>query len=622
MAITRDQLSNLFNTASIGAGTTFTITFGTLPTAGSSVIAAIGINGQTVSSVKDNGTVQSTFTQDITQTGSANHISYLFRADGISLPSSGSYTLTVTIGGSGSGVSVSAGAASYQGKAAGAPVSSNGGTATGTSVTTGNATPLFAGSLFAATFQDNSSGTADNPTVTNGNFTSRLAAPNGAAGQVFGLADAIEGGTSADACTWSVGTSATYSAVIAVYSPAVPLGGSGTPVPQTGSQFYDRFFRRTQVLSLGPQVLNVAAGLATGAGAAQGPDYEQMPQLSTATGSAPDVASGLGTELTPALPTGAAPAQPPAIGLLARLATATGNAPSPQPSFGADPVTQAQATGSAITVPLSQSGLGVPPQPGSQQYRRFWHRSQISPLAPTPPVSQALIVSGFGTFPQVPAGSVVLSVIANVTTFGSDTQTSGSSYELWDGTTAVIGVQQGTASTSSTWVDSVVFTGVSYSQLATLQLHIYARSVSGNHGATVSVDAASLSVVWLAVQPANPAPKVLSPKVTFPKATVSVGTTVSPAVLAVVPVVQAATAGLLAASIFPGVLATKAVFPKATLATGMTASPAVLAVVPVQQAITDVTAASWATAESDGGWTNPQNVTGSPDGQYAVWTVP
>lgn len=347
MAITRDQLSSLTNTGSIGAGTTFTITFPSLPAAGSSVIVAIGINGQSVTTVKDNGTSQSTFTQDVSKVGTTNHISYLYRADGISLPGSGSYTITVTIGGSGSGVSVSAGAASYLGKGAGGPVATNSGTATGTSITTGSVTPAMGGSLFTATFQDNSSGSADNVTVTNGNFTSRLVQNNGSTGQVYGFADAIEAGTSADACTWSVATSATYSSAIAVYSTA------GT---------------------------TANAGLATAVGAAL-----QIPApagLATATGTALQIparaglATAAGTALSPQFGTPTAgighavgTAQPPVPNViaLAGLATAKGTALQiPAPAGLATAVSTALSPVPVVKPPAGLahgSGTAVQPRP-------------------------------------------------------------------------------------------------------------------------------------------------------------------------------------------------------------------------------------------------------------------
>jgi len=221
MTIARDQLSNLTASSPV-AGTTFTITFPTNPAAGSSVIVALGINfnaAGSITSVVDNGTTPSTFTQDVTKTGTANHISYIYRADNITLPSSGGYVITVTV--TVTGVSASAGAQSYTGKAAGGPVSTNTGTATSGTITTNNGTPTVGGSLFVGTFQNNSSNTADNVTVTNANFTARLSESNGSTAQVYGFADQIKVANTADACTWSVATATdTYSSAIAVYSPA------------------------------------------------------------------------------------------------------------------------------------------------------------------------------------------------------------------------------------------------------------------------------------------------------------------------------------------------------------------------------------------------------------------
>jgi hypothetical protein len=214
--ISRDQLSSL--SVGTAGGSSFTITFPTLPTPGASAFAAIGLNlAGTITSVKDNGVTQSTFTLDVTETGTTNHISVIYRADGISLPSSGSYALTVAL--STTGASYSAGAATYLGKAAGGPLHTGVSTGTSTTVNTGSLTPNLSGSLFLATFQDNSSGTADNPTNNNANFTQRLSEGNGSLGQVYGFCDGITAGVSAQAANWTVGTSATFSVVLAVYSP-------------------------------------------------------------------------------------------------------------------------------------------------------------------------------------------------------------------------------------------------------------------------------------------------------------------------------------------------------------------------------------------------------------------
>lgn len=233
MTITRDQLSNLTATSPV-AGTTFTITFPTNPTAGSSVIVALGLNFNavgSVTSVVDNGTTPTTFTQDVTKVGTANHVSYIYRADNITLPSSGGYVITVTV--SVTGISASAGAQSYLGKATGGPVSTNTGTATSATITTNNGTSTAGGSLFVGTFQNNSSNTADAVTVTNVNFTARLSESNGNTAQVYGFADQIKVANTADACTWSVATATdTYSSAIAVYSPAATQVASFTPPRQ------------------------------------------------------------------------------------------------------------------------------------------------------------------------------------------------------------------------------------------------------------------------------------------------------------------------------------------------------------------------------------------------------
>lgn len=339
MAITRDQKSSLTVSASTGS-TSVTVTFATLPTAGSSVIAAFGINFNgtgSITSVKDNGTSQSTFTQDVTKIGSTNHVSYIYRADGISLPSSGSYTLTLVL--TVTGASVSLGAASYLGKAAGAPVATNTGTATSASVSTGSVTPSLTSSLFVGTFQDNSSGTADNPTVTNGAFTQQLSEGNGSLGQVYGFADAIPANTTAEACTWTVGTSATYSAAIAVYSPAGTTAsaglasGTGTALqPQAGSVGLPSGTGTAQ-----PPVPNVIAqaGLASGTGTAVQPNFGiAHPTVATGTGTAQQPAAQVIAFAGLAHGTGTAFQIPAQAGLAHGTGTAFAPGKLVQPSAG------------------------------------------------------------------------------------------------------------------------------------------------------------------------------------------------------------------------------------------------------------------------------------------------
>jgi hypothetical protein len=244
--------------------------------------------------------------------------------------------------------------------------------------------------------------------------------------------------------------------------------------------------------------------------------------------------------------------------------------------------------------------------------------------------SPALVVSGFGSFPQVPLNASVLAVIANITQYGSDAAIAAPLYELWNGVSTKIGLGQlGTASTVTGHVDSLVFTGVSYNQLATLQLRVYARSSQpGNSGATVSVDAVSLSVEWGPSTNVVVTPKVRRGDTKFPAPAISAGRTVLPAVLAKVPLFPTVTTGTQSPGIVtPLALAAITALPRQAVSTGMTVLPGVLARVPVLPAVIDVTAPGWASAEAvlsggNGSWTSPGNITGSPDGSNATWTVP
>ncbi len=242
--------------------------------------------------------------------------------------------------------------------------------------------------------------------------------------------------------------------------------------------------------------------------------------------------------------------------------------------------------------------------------------------------SAALTVSGFGTFPQVPSTAVILTVIANITQHGSDVQIEAPVYELWDGTSARIGTaKSGGASTSAAHVDSVVFTGVSYSQLATLQLRIYATSQPVNTGATTSVDAASLSVEWLPNRNASVTPNVLAVKPKFPAVKAATGVNAQPNPLAVTPVVQTVLVNVLDANVFASRLKVPVALPKQAAGSGTLVALGVLAVPVTLPMVIDVTAPGWATAQSvigsgSGAWSATGNVTGSPDGNFGIWTAP
>jgi len=248
-------------------------------------------------------------------------------------------------------------------------------------------------------------------------------------------------------------------------------------------------------------------------------------------------------------------------------------------------------------------------------------------------MSPALEGYGFSSFPQVPAGSLIQSVIATIVQYGSNASIVAPSYELWDGTSARIGSpQMGTVSTVPGHADVVEFSGVAYSQLATLRLRVIAGTLLGNHGATVNVDAVSLSVVWLPGHSAIVFPETFNvlTAIQAPSASGIVNASVAPSTLAVASALPAATAGFEAAHIFASALSVSAVIPVPAVVADANATvhPATLAVVPAFPVITDVTSLSWATAEDlpvtagEGAWTNAPGVIGVPDNSNAVWTVP
>lgn len=121
----------------------------------------------------------------------------------------------------------------------------------------------------------------------------------------------------------------------------------------------------------------------------------------------------------------------------------------------------------------------------------------------TPPTnvdSPALELSGFGTFTGVDANDIINAVVATVNLFASTALMDPPTYELWDGTTAIIGVAQtGVDSTDAAYTDTISFPGVTYAQLATLRLRVYGHSGSATTGATLSMDYASLAVNYTPV---------------------------------------------------------------------------------------------------------------------------
>jgi hypothetical protein len=105
--------------------------------------------------------------------------------------------------------------------------------------------------------------------------------------------------------------------------------------------------------------------------------------------------------------------------------------------------------------------------------------------------SPALVVSNFGPFGGIGPGDIINAVTVNIVQYASSLGMSPPTYQLWDGTTAQIGATQNGSVVTTPTTDHITFTGVSYAQLATLQVHIYAH---GPAGTTMYVDSVSLGI--------------------------------------------------------------------------------------------------------------------------------
>jgi hypothetical protein len=377
-----------------------------------------------------------------------------------------------------------------------------------------------------------------------------------------------------------------------------------------------------EVIPATPANVTLTAGTAAATGAAGSPvpqvgATDQSGALATGTAFLLGTTANAGT----AAATGAA-LQP--TGHYAASSAGTGAAQSPVPQLTAA-AGVAAATGAAPQPVFSVPGFPLP-QPGSQLYRQRVYRRQQQ-FALSTRVSPALTVSGFGAFSQVPPNAVILAVIANITQNASNAGIGPPLYQLWDGVTGPIGSSQAGTFGTSPHVDSIVFTGVTYSQLPTLQLRVYGTSAPGNSGATLGVDAVSLSVEWAPNADAFISPAVLAAPTAIPKVTLSTGSLATPGVLAAAVALPAAAAGELDILVLPGTLAAATAFPPAAAGAGMTALPGVLTAATSFPPVIDVTAAGWASAENiasggSGNWTSAGAVLGTPDGSDAIWTAP
>jgi hypothetical protein len=214
--IIRGPSSSLLQSVDTG-----TATWAVNPAAGSTVLMTIwAADSETISSVVDNGSTPTTFTLDATHDANGQS-AYIYRANNITLPASGSYVVTVTAA---NGHSINGGGVAYYNVKPGAPTATNFGTsAASNSPATGNVTPAGAGALYAAVFCDASA--AETITLTGAGFNQTFINDTNNTFRFGASADKIDSaGPTATQCTWSLTDSVAWTAVIAVYESAATFG--------------------------------------------------------------------------------------------------------------------------------------------------------------------------------------------------------------------------------------------------------------------------------------------------------------------------------------------------------------------------------------------------------------
>jgi hypothetical protein len=323
MSIVRGQISTL---GIIGSATSQSTAWSVNPTAGNTILIFIQTNG-TISSVIDNGVSPTTFTLDI-QPATSPGI-HIYRANGITLPASGSYTVTVTTG---SATTIMIGGIEYSGVQPGAPASTNSGTNTSTSVTTGSAT----GVLCFGGFFDNTSLNPETITYT-GPGTQQFVNTNGSGYWAAACADLISSGSNAH--TWTLGDSVLWQGVVAAYNAAAPASaGNFNPT-------YPR--KESNRRNVGPMALrnptvylpNPLSAASPTAGNASAPTSAYSP--TPAAGVLPSTGAVSASAQTPTPAVGATPA------------TATASAGASQPKVEVDVTNVGQASAAASANPAT-----------------------------------------------------------------------------------------------------------------------------------------------------------------------------------------------------------------------------------------------------------------------------
>lgn len=359
------------------------------PAAGSKVLVAIQAGLAAGLTVTDNGTTPATFRQDAACFNVSGMPSvFVFRADNITLPASGVYTVSVARSPTGS---LQVAAAAYTGVQNGPP------SATSAIIGTGNLPALDAiipadlASLFFSAFFSDSSQNPESITPASPEFLLGVTQVNGTSLTTGALSDALAASPAPRAGGWTLSDAPDFSAVMAAYGafPAnidiVPGADSvwaqaPDPVPgisanaglaaasAAAAPVYPGHNAGLAAASAwaavnAPATGNATAGLApaSGAAAAATASVTVTAGLAAATGAAPFSASGgtVSDTLTAANPVGAAGAALNATGSPAgtpAVAAATGIAATATGNVSATPAA-ATAAGAALNATVTTTGV-------------------------------------------------------------------------------------------------------------------------------------------------------------------------------------------------------------------------------------------------------------------------
>ena len=210
MAITRGVKSTATGGNQVSSGTSAVATWAVNPAAGDTVLVFIQCSAA-LTNVVDNGTTPRTFTEDKGLLSSQG--AHIYRANNITLPSAGSYTVTCSIG-TAHGLMIYG--VSYNGVAAGAPTATNSSSGTSTSVSSLAAAPAAAGGLVFGGFADSSGLNPETVTFTGSvPLTEQFRNTNGSSFWPVACADGLTDVTRT--LTWTLGDSVAWASVVCAY---------------------------------------------------------------------------------------------------------------------------------------------------------------------------------------------------------------------------------------------------------------------------------------------------------------------------------------------------------------------------------------------------------------------